>query len=443
MVNSLFNDKLNVHTIYNILLKVFGMIFTFFVIPLILKLLGKNDYGIWLTLSSFAAWFNYLDAGLGNGLRNKLSTALANGNRILAQEYVSTTYAIFFIIMTSFFLFSIPIVFLINWTNLLNTQISLDVIIFVVLFMFASTCTRLILDLACTIFLSVEKSYMKLGSDFLISLFSFIVVFFFPKDISNKFLNFSIIFSCIPIFVLVALNFYLFKRNSQFNYLMPQFNKICKSHIRGIFNLSLNFFFIQLIGIIIFSTDNLLIAYFFSPAAVTSFNIAFKYFSISTMLFSIIMLPYWTAFTKAHVNEDISWIKTSFKKLYIIWFIQILFVIVQIFASAYFYKIWVGDKIIISFPITIALGVYTIIFNWNNIFAYFLNGVSKIKLQLYSAFFVGIVNLPLTYILIKYGNFGPLAIIIANTICLLISAIWSPIQSYKILNNTAKGIWNK
>jgi O-antigen/teichoic acid export membrane protein len=155
------------------------------------------------------------------------------------------------------------------------------------------------------------------------------------------------------------------------------------------------------------------------------------------------MLPYWSAFTKAYINEDISWIKNTFKKLYVLWFIQILFVVFQIFVSAHFYKLWVGDKITISFPVTIALGVYSIVFNWNNIFAFFLNGVSKIKLQLYSAIFVGIVNLPLTYILIKYGNFGPLAIIVANTICLLISSIWSPIQCYKILNNTAKGIWNE
>ena len=443
MVKALFNDKLNVHTIYNILFKILGMAFSFLVIPLILKLLGKNDYGIWLTLSSFAVWFNYFDAGLGNGLRNKLSTALAHGDRILAQEYVSTTYAIFFIIMASFFLFSIPIVFLINWSNLLNTQISLEVIILVVSVMFASTCIRLILDLACTIFLSIEKSYMKLVSDFLISLVSFLFVFFFPKDNSNTFLNFSILFSFIPIFILVAVNIYLFNRNSHFNYLIPKFNKICKSHIRGLLNLSLNFFVIQLIGIIIFSTDNLLIAYFFSPSAVTSFNIAFKYFSISTMFFSIIMLPYWSAFTKAYINSDISWIKSTFKKLYVLWFIQILFVVLQIFISAHFYKIWVGDKIKISFSISIALGIYSIIFNWNNIFSYFLNGVSKIKLQMYSALFVGIVNLPLTYILIKYANLGPLAIIVANTICLLISAIWSPIQSYKILNNTAKGIWNK
>jgi O-antigen/teichoic acid export membrane protein len=435
--------KSNTETIYNIVFKIFGTLFTFLVIPLGLKLLGNEDYGIWLTLSSFAAWFNYIDAGLGNGMRNKLAIALAQGNKSLAQEYVSTTYAIFILIMFTFFLFSIPIVYFINWSSLLGSSLSINLIIVVVLVMFATTCLRLVLDLANTVFLALEKSYMKLGSDFFISVVYFFVVYFFPQDITNRFLAFSIVFSLVPIIVLLVLNFFLFRRKSEYHFLQPQLGKIKKTHIGSLMNLSLNFFVIQLIGIIIFSTDNLLIITFFSPTDVTAYNVAFKYFSISTILFSIIMLPYWTAFTKAHENDDSIWIKNAFRRLYVLWSFQIMLVIIQILFSTYFYNLWIGDTIKVPLSTTISLGIYAVIFNWNNIFSYFLNGVSKLKLQLFSALFVGVINLPVTYILIKYSGLGPASIVIANVFCLLISSVWSPIQSYRILNKTATGIWNK
>ncbi|MBI2419879.1 MAG: polysaccharide biosynthesis C-terminal domain-containing protein, partial [Ignavibacteriales bacterium] len=81
--------------------------------------------------------------------------------------------------------------------------------------------------------------------------------------------------------------------------------------------------------------------------------------------------------------------------------------------------------------------------NWNNIFGYFINGVGKIRLQFYSAIFILIVNIPLSVILVKIPSLGIAGIVIANCLVLFISSIWAPLQYYKIINGTAKGIWNK
>ena len=68
-------------------------------VPLTLGYLNAYEYGIWLTLNSMLTWINSFDVGLGNGLRNKLAIALAEGNRSSARIYVSTTfYMLIFII---------------------------------------------------------------------------------------------------------------------------------------------------------------------------------------------------------------------------------------------------------------------------------------------------------------------------------------------------------
>lgn len=154
-------------------------------------------------------------------------------------------------------------------------------------------------------------------------------------------------------------------------------------------------------------------------------------------------MPYWSAYTHAYVANDINWINKAFKKLLAIWVIQVLGVILLIIGANLVYKLWVGDTITIPWSLSISLGVYSIVYNWNNIFAYFINGVSKIRLQLYSSIFVGVINIPLCYVLVKYTQLGVSSIVIANTLCLLVSSVWSPIQCYKIINNKATGLWNK
>ena len=76
-------------------------------VPVTLNYLNPTRYGIWMTLTSIVAWMGIFDIGLGNGLRNKLSAALAIGDKENAKKYVSTAYAmlslIVFVILLLFY----------------------------------------------------------------------------------------------------------------------------------------------------------------------------------------------------------------------------------------------------------------------------------------------------------------------------------------------------
>lgn len=64
--------------IYSFAIKALSVITYLLLVPITLNYLNATEYGIWLTLSSVLMWINTFDRGLGNGLRNKLSEALAN-----------------------------------------------------------------------------------------------------------------------------------------------------------------------------------------------------------------------------------------------------------------------------------------------------------------------------------------------------------------------------
>lgn len=205
--------------------------------------------------------------------------------------------------------------------------------------------------------------------------------------------------------------------------------------------LGIKFFVIQMAAVILYQTSNLIIAHLFGPEQVTPYNIAYKYFSVITMAFSIIMLPLWSAYTEAWIKKDIAWIKNSINKLVLIWILIAITVTVMLISSNFIYRMWVGKEIKVPISVSVVMAAYVIINGWCGIFSQFLNGVGKIKLQLYSGTFGAIINIPLAIMLGKHlGIYG---VLLSTVILGAVSAVWSPIQYKKIINNKATGIWNK
>ena len=91
-------------------------------VPLTLGYLNAYEYGIWLTLNSILAWINSFDIGLGNGLRNKLTTAIAEGNKEKARAYVSTTFFMLIAIISVVYTILAIGTEHINWYSILNVK---------------------------------------------------------------------------------------------------------------------------------------------------------------------------------------------------------------------------------------------------------------------------------------------------------------------------------
>jgi O-antigen/teichoic acid export membrane protein len=187
----------------------------------------------------------------------------------------------------------------------------------------------------------------------------------------------------------------------------------------------------------------MIITQLLGPAEVTPYNIAFKYFGIPIMVFTIILTPFWSAYTEAITKNDISWIKSTVRKLVKIWFIMVIGVGLMLIVAKPFYRVWVGDKVHIPFMLSAFMGLYAIISTWNNIFAYFINGVGKIKLQMYYGIIAMIINIPISIFFAKTLNMGSAGVILGTCASLIIGSFFAPIQSWKIIKGNAKGIWNK
>ncbi len=421
-------------------LKGCGIAISLFLVPVTIHYVNPTRYGIWLTLSSIVGWFSFFDIGLGNGLRNKFAEAVASGKPEMARIYVSTTYAILTIIIAIVLLLFFCINPFLNWAKILNTPADMaGELKLLALIVFGFFCIQFVLQLITTIITANQQPAKASIFGFLGSLFSLGIIYVLTKTTSGNLIYLGTVFSVTPVVVLIASSIWFYTH--KYKQFAPSIKYVKFRFARDLMTLGIKFFVIQMAAVILYQTSNLIIAHLFGPEQVTPYNIAYKYFSVITMAFSIIMLPLWSAYTEAWIKKDIAWIKNSINKLVLIWILIAITVTVMLISSNFIYRMWVGKEIKVPISVSVVMAAYVIINGWCGIFSQFLNGVGKIKLQLYSGTFGAIINIPLAIMLGKHlGIYG---VLLSTVILGAVSAVWSPIQYKKIINNKATGIWNK
>ncbi|QCX39134.1 polysaccharide biosynthesis protein [Aureibaculum algae] len=427
---------------FSFLIKGMSMVVGFLIVRITLDYLDKTTYGIWLTLTSFLTWFSFFEIGLGNGLKNKLAEALADKNYELGKIYVSTTYAILAVVVVLLaIVFFIGNVF-IDWTIVLNTDKNLiNELSAVALIVFGFFFLRFVIKLISTVLYADQRPAIANAFGPIGNLLSLIIIYILTKTTEGNLIYLSWVYSVVPVIVLIVVSIYFYK--NEYRRIAPSIKSIKFHYAKDLLNLGVIFFLIQIAGLIIYQSTNIIIAQYFGPSEVTVYNIGYKYFSIMAMIFTIIVSPFWSAYTEAWVKNDMKWIKNTVKKLLLIWVgISIIGVIMLIFADP-FYHLWIGNEIIIPFKLSLVLFIYFMTFTFGNVYVTFLNGIGKIKLQMYAAFFGVSLFLLSAFVLIKYFNFGIIGLVIASIISNFYGLILAPIQYSKIVNKKAKGIWDK
>jgi len=435
-------SKIRRHVLISFLYKGGSILSVFLIVPLTINFLNTDNYGIWLIISSFISWFSFFDIGLGHGLRNKFTEAVTNGDTNLAKGYVSSAYftlaflsVILIVVFISFNLF-------IDWTKVFNTiqpiKKELSILMPII---FSFFCIQLVLKLITTIYTANQHHSMQGKVTFFTNLGSLLIIWMLTLLSKSSLLIFGIIFSGFPLIILIALNIFAF--NSEFKEYKPSFKFWKKTYLNDIFGLGINFFVIQFSGILLFSTDNLIITQLFDPSSVVPYGISFKYFSIIHMLMVIIVTPYWSSITEANAVSDYEWIKKSMRNLTKISYIFIFGIIVLLFLAPNFYELWIGNKVVIPFELSLCMAIYFSIIIISQPYTYYLNGVGKVKLQMLSLSITALLNIPISYLFSIVFNLNTAGVIIATSVCLIPHLIISPIQYSKLINKRAYGLWNK
>lgn len=412
-------------------------------VPILLKLLSKEEFGVWQTLSSILGWLYFMDIGLSNGFKNLFTQALAEQKIKKAVQYLSTTYAIIILVSLLFILVFELINPFLNWSRILNFNgDSLPYFNWVIQVVFISFAFKLTLSILNTTLIANQQFS---ASTFLDLYGNLIVLGLFTLMLQwglHSFFLIAFITSFAPLLVMFIASFYYYKMGSLKDY-MPSIQNIDFALGRDLFGKGLQFFFIQISFVLMFTANNIIVAQLFGPEKVAELSIVHKYYSIPLMGFIIVLGPFWSGFTEAYFNKDNQWVQLTIKRLFGVWLLFMLVIWTMYFFFDEIAFFWLGKNIKETPGMIFYYALFASINTFNSIFSYFLNGIGKVRIQLIGSVVLGILSVPISLMLCKLPFFGVNGVVVSNIVIMLVGTVLGPIQYYLIINNKAKGIWLK
>ncbi len=430
------------HIFYSFGLKGISILISLVYVPLFIDYLDTERYGIWLTLSSILGWFEFFDIGLGNGLRNRFTEALAKNDHALARIYVSTTYWILTIIFTAVLIIFFIINPFLNWTSILNTTVvSEKELTLLALVVFTFFIVRFVFKLIGTILMAdqrpaINNAFAPAGS--IITLI--IMIFLIKASNEGSLLIIGALLSIIPVLILISASIILFK--GRYRMYSPSMKCVNLKYAPDLLKLGARFFILRISSIVLYTSSNIIITQILGPEEVTVYNIAYKYFYVPIMVFSIVMTPVWSAVTDAYIKNDFVWLKNILKKLNLISLIFVSGIILMLLMSGIVYRLWIGDRVDVPFILSAVMALYAIINVTLSPYSQFINGFGKLKISTFFVWFQVILFIPLAIYLTK-SSLGVSGIMLATCLITGLAYMIEPVQTYKLLNKKANGIWNK
>ena len=416
----------------SVIFKLLSIVSSFLIIPLMIKYLGVKQYGIWSTLLSIVSWIVLFDIGIGNGLRNKISEALAKDSKEEAQNYISTAYVVIGFISIALLIIFFIVSSFIPWQTVFNTSVISNkelkhVMNIVVTFLILSFWFSLINQ----VFNGLQKTVLVVFNQFLSNLFSLLSVYILYNFFDSSLSRLAFVYGLSLLLSNLILSFWFYSKNKQF---LPQINRYSKKYIKSITSLGFKFFIIQIAVIVIFTTDKILITQLFGPEYVTSYDVIFKLFSVITIAYGLIAAPLWSAYSDAFHRQDMKWIKATIKNQLKIYLLIIVAVLLLILSAKKIISFWIGENLIIENNLIISMGLFILVSTWNNIFAHFINATNQLSVQINTSIIAIIINIPLSILLVKYFDFGVDGVVMGTVISLSLFAIFGAKQTYDLLN---------
>jgi O-antigen/teichoic acid export membrane protein len=388
---------------------------------LLLNYLGAEKYGIWITISSWAAFFGFFEFGIGKSLLNAISTAIGMSDEGMARRNISS--AIIFLSLVAVLLWSgFLLVFRsIPWA-ILFSSVSVEIInqilpsIILIIFMFLM---NLPLGLIQRIQVGYQESYINSYWWMLGSILGFIGIIIVTKIGGGIF---GIVFVTFGSLVfsngLNWIEFFGFRHRQ----LLPKLSFFDKCLTISLLKYGLLFFILEISASIGFQTDNIIIAKFIGAEQVTNYSIPAKLFTIVPLFLGLFLNPFWAAYGESLSQQDFNWIKKAFgRSLLLSFFISLFLSTFLIIFGGKIVNIWVGPTVYVSEMLIIMLGVWNIVMSISGPISVFLNAHKVIGFQIVTACLMGISNLIISIRLV--GSVGSIGVVLGSTISVLLFII--------------------
>lgn len=393
----------------NIINFLIGNLITIISVPLILKQLGQERYGIWILLSSIVAYLSFSNFGLSSAAavliakesNQKLKNKIAKKSLILLS-ISSIILGILLIIINyfvndfSFLLGKLP--------EYIQSEVNISALLLIEFFLINS-----ILSISSSILTGFQKFHIDKNITTISNIFSLLGVFLFVL-LEGNLLTYVIIFSLnTSIFHIVR--FIFIKLYTVKNENIIEKPSIDYYSYRYIFKTGIGFFLSGIAFTILWNTDNFIISHMLGVEFVTPYAVTFRIFRIFFMFILLMNNGLTPIAGKELQQNNLIWLNKSFNYIHsisiffggIVWLGSILFLRDLIY-------IWTGPLGYGGIITVISFGGFAYTLCTTNLISIILTAKNRLKKMIIVNWIELFLNLSISFLLVTRIGIGGVAI---------------------------------
>ena len=394
---------------------------SFLIVPLTVGYLGGERYGAWIAISGFLTWFQLADFGLSKGLTNNLADANARGRPEVAQRYVATAFWLLVAAAAALGIGFVIASIWVDWSDVFNVheqvaRAELPLAIALAFTIFALGFPLSLVDTICTANQEGAIANLWTSGANLVTLACVVIV----TKTQGGMPALVLAIAGARLVVLVASAVWLFAKHR--TYLATAWSRFDRGLARHLASDGAHFFVIQIAALLLFSTDNFIIARVLGASSVTPYSVTWKLFSISQILASIAFTYLWPAYVDAAARGDVKWISRTFRFtiLLVVGFSVVLSIVFVVFGKSII-RVWAGAVAVPPGGLLVWMAAWSVIYAFMSSQACILNATKHLRGQMIYSIVAALVNIGLS--VWWAGSYGISGVIAATVISFLVFAV--------------------
>lgn len=406
--------------------------------PLLIRMLGNSEYGLYSLVYSIIGYLTILDLGFGNALV-VYTTKYREQNKVEEVKRLHGMFNLIFKIMGIIaFLVGIVIYFNVNKIFGANmSSIELDKMRIMMIILSFNLAFTFFFNIYSSIITSYEKfTYQKIMSilnTILRPLIMIPLLFLGFKSIAM-----CLVVSFVNLFVLLS-NYFYCKRKLKINI---KFSGFDLSIFKIILSYSFWIFLTTIVDKVNWSVDQTILGIVCGTTAVSIYSVATNFntlfINLSTAI-SGVLLPKVTKMISHNASSNEitdEFIKVGRIQFYVMFLVTSGFILF----GKNFIIWWVGDGFAESYYVTLCLVVPALFSLVQNLGLSIMQAMNKFKFKAVSTFIMAIVNIFISVFLAK--KFGPIGAAFGTTLSLVIvNIIIMNIYYYKVIKINVIKFW--
>jgi O-antigen/teichoic acid export membrane protein len=403
MLNGLFTSLGN---------RLLSVVISLVSVPLTIGYLGTERYGAWIAIGAILAWVGLTDLGLANGLSNAVTSDAARDRHDRVRMHVSNFLLLIGSLSAASGLVAFCLWPFINWSSVFgiaDPSVMAEVRTGMA-FALGFFLLRLPFAASNRIYIAYQEGHIGNfwgAASNLLTLGALIAVTRTEGGLPLLVLALA----GVPFLVDVASSIWLFGLHRPG--LRPQLRAIDRSGFGEIMKVGTQFFLIQVMALVTFQTDVLVISHFLGAARVPTYNLTYQLFNYATLPQALLFSYLWAAYNEAITRGDIAWVRRAVK-----WNVlgglawSAAAVAGLILIAKPFIGWWAGHDLIPSTALVWLMAGWVLMNAVTNSIACLLAAASHLRYQLIYSAVSTVSNILLSVLLVT--RFGPEGVIAAT-----------------------------